>query len=96
MLLNACTKALRPLQGQVLHALLRRLLSQSIRFLCENFLDAAWYIQTARMSNPVVFFDVKAGPKDLGRIEMTVRACLDGLVHALMSSLTVLSYCWGP
>ena len=31
------------------------------------------------MSNPVVFFDVKAGPKDLGRIEMTVRDCLDGL-----------------
>jgi len=28
------------------------------------------------MSNPIVFFDVKAGPKDLGRIEMTVRKSL--------------------
>ena len=29
------------------------------------------------MSNPVVFFDVKAGSKDLGRIEMTVSRRLD-------------------
>lgn len=41
----------------------------------------------------MVFFDVKAGPKDLGRIEMTVRDCLDGLVYALLSSSVVLATC---
>ena len=34
----------------------------------------------------MVFFDVKAGPKDLGRIEMTVRDYWDGLRFVLLET----------